>query len=83
MLERHDPQLALLDIAMPDITGIDVLKEIRRRGRDFPVVMITAYGSIDLAVEAMREGAYDFIAKPFKPDHIALVVREGDRAAKT
>ena len=74
LLDRHDPQVALLDIAMPDITGIDVLKEIRRRGRDFPVVMITAYGSIDLAVEAMREGAYDFIAKPFKPDHVALVV---------
>ena len=36
VLERHDPQLALLDIAMADITGIDVLKEIRRRGRDFP-----------------------------------------------
>ena len=74
LLERHDPQIALLDIAMPDITGMEVLKEIRRRGRDFPVVMITAYGSIDLAVEAMREGAYDFIAKPFKPDHVALVV---------
>src|SRR5262245_6433640 len=59
---------------MPDSTGIEVLKEMRRRGRDFPVVMITAYGSIDLAVEAMREGAYDFIPKPFKPDHVALVV---------
>ena len=76
ILDRHDPQLALLDIAMPDITGMDVLKEIRQRGRDFPVVMITAYGSIDLAVEAMRQGAYDFIAKPFKPDHIALVVQK-------
>jgi two-component system response regulator AtoC len=76
ILDHHDPQLALLDIAMPDITGMDVLKEIRRRGRDFPVVMITAYGSIDLAVESMREGAYDFIAKPFKPDHVALVVQK-------
>ena len=76
LLERHDPQVALLDINMPDITGIDVLKELRRRGRDFPVVMITAYGSIDLAVEARREGAFDFIAKPFKPDHVALVVQK-------
>ena len=76
VLERHDPQLALLDIAMADITGIDVLKEIRRRGRDFPVVMITAYGSIELTVEAMREGAYDFIPKPFKLDHIVLVVQK-------
>ena len=76
VLERHDPQLALLDIAMADITGVDVLKEIRRRGRDFPVVMITAYGSIELTVEAMREGAYDFIPKPFKLDHIVLVVQK-------
>jgi DNA-binding NtrC family response regulator len=76
VLERHDPQLALLDIAMADITGVDVLKEIRRRGRDFPVVMITAYGSIELTVEAMRQGAYDFIPKPFKLDHIVLVVQK-------
>ena len=76
LLERHDPQVALLDIAMADITGIEVLKEIRRRGRDFPIVMITAYGSIDLTVQAMREGAYDFIPKPFKLDHIALVIQK-------
>jgi DNA-binding NtrC family response regulator len=76
LLERHDPQVALLDIAMADISGIEVLKEIRRRGRDFPVVMITAYGSIDLTVQAMREGAYDFIPKPFKLDHIALVIEK-------
>ena len=75
-IERHDPQLALLDIAMADITGVDVLKEIRRRGRDFPVVMITAYGSIELSVEAMREGASHFIPKPFKLDHIVLVVQK-------
>ena len=61
---------------MPDLSGIDILKEIRNRGKDFPVVMITAYGSIDLAVQAMREGAYDFIPKPFKPEHIALVVQK-------
>ena len=76
LLERHDPQVALLDIGMADITGIEVLKEIRRRGRDFPIVMITAYGSIDLTVQAMREGAYDFIPKPFKLDHIALVIQK-------
>ena len=48
----------------------------RIREKDFPVVMITAYGSIDLAVEAMKEGAYDFVPKPFKPSHIALVVEK-------
>jgi two-component system, NtrC family, response regulator AtoC len=76
LLDTHDPQTALLDIAMPDLSGIKVLKEIRNRGKDFPVVMITAYGSIDLAVQAMREGAYDFIPKPFNPEHIAVVVQK-------
>jgi DNA-binding NtrC family response regulator len=73
-IDRHDPQLVFLDIEMPGMRGIDVLKEIRKREKDFPVVMITAYGSIDLAVEAMKEGAYDFIPKPFKGGHVAVVV---------
>ena len=76
LLDQHDPEMALLDVAMPDFSGLDILKEIRRRGRDFPVVMITAYGSIDLAVQAMRQGAHDFISKPFEPDHIAVVVQK-------
>jgi DNA-binding NtrC family response regulator len=76
LLEHQMPQLMLLDIELPIIKGLDVLKEIRKRGRDFPIVMITAYGSIDLAVEAMKEGAYDFIPKPFKPGHIALIVQK-------
>lgn len=76
VLDRQDPQMALLDIELPGMKGLEILKEIRNRGRDFPVVMITAYGSIDLAVQAMKEGAYDFIPKPFKPGHIALVVQK-------
>jgi DNA-binding NtrC family response regulator len=68
--------MVFLDIEMPGMKGLDVLREIRTREKDFPVVMITAYGSIDLAVEAMKEGAYDFVPKPFKPSHIALVVEK-------
>jgi DNA-binding NtrC family response regulator len=76
MIERHDPQMVFLDIEMPGMKGLEVLRELRRREKDFPVVMITAYGSIDLAVEAMKEGAYDFIPKPFKATHIAHVVEK-------
>jgi len=75
-IDRQDPSMIFLDIEMPGMKGIDVLKEIRKREKDFPVVMITAYGSIDLAVEAMKEGAYDFIPKPFKAGHIAAVVNK-------
>src|SRR5882724_1781331 len=74
LLDRQNPQLVLLDIEMPDMNGIDMLREIRRGEHDVTVVMITAYGTIERAVEAMKEGAYDFIPKPFEPDHIALIV---------
>jgi len=76
MMLRQAPQMAFLDIEMPGMKGIDVLKEIRRRDLDFPVVMITAYGTIDLAVEAMKGGAFDFIPKPFKGNHVALVIEK-------
>jgi len=74
IIDHQDPQMVFLDIEMPGMKGLDVLREIRKREKDFPVVMITAYGSVDLAVEAMKDGAYDFIPKPFKAGHIALVV---------
>jgi len=75
-LERHTPQLVLLDIEMPGMNGLEVLKEIRKREHDVVVVMITAHGTLERAVQAMREGAYDFIPKPFEPDHIALIVKK-------
>lgn len=76
LIDHQDPQMVFLDIEMPGMKGLDVLREIRTREKDFPVVMITAYGSVDLAVEAMKEGAYDFVPKPFKPSHVALVVEK-------
>jgi DNA-binding NtrC family response regulator len=76
LLEKQSPQIALLDIEMPGMSGLEVLKEIRARGMDVTVVMITAYGTVERAVEAMKEGAYDFIPKPFDPEHIALTVQK-------
>jgi DNA-binding NtrC family response regulator len=70
------PDLILLDIEIPLKNGLDVLKEIRRRRDDTTVIMITAYGTIQRAVEAMKEGAFDFITKPFELDHIALIVEK-------
>src|SRR5215475_6765453 len=74
--ESSRPDLIILDYMMPDLSGLEVLKELRKRENDAPVVMITAYGTMERAVEAMKEGAYDFITRPFEPDHIALVVRK-------
>jgi len=75
-IESAPPDLVILDYMMTDLSGLDVLKELRRRDYDTPVVMMTAYGTVERAVEAMREGAYDFITRPFEPDHIALVVQK-------
>jgi DNA-binding NtrC family response regulator len=74
--EGSRPDLLILDFMMPDLSGLDVLRELRKKQDDTPVIMITAYGTVDRAVEAMREGAYDFITRPFEPDHIALVVEK-------
>ncbi|HWP60464.1 MAG TPA: sigma-54 dependent transcriptional regulator [Candidatus Acidoferrales bacterium] len=74
--ESFQPDLVLLDYMMPDMNGIDVLKEIRRRSSDIPVIMVTAYGSIERAVQAVKAGAYDFIPKPFEPEHMILVVQK-------
>jgi len=75
-IEAECPELVLLDIEMPVKNGLDVLKEIGQRRFDTTVIMITAYGSIARAVQAMKEGAFDFITKPFELDHIALVVEK-------
>jgi len=75
-IESSSPDLVILDYMMPDITGLEVLKELRARGNDIPVIMITAYGSVDRAVESMKAGAYDFITRPFDPDHIEIIIRK-------
>jgi DNA-binding NtrC family response regulator len=75
-VEKEGPDLLVLDIEMPVKSGLHVLQELRRRGSETTVIMITAYGTIERAVQAMKEGAYDFITKPFDLDHIALVVEK-------
>jgi len=75
-LTSNPPNLIILDFMMPELSGIDVLKELRQRDDDTPVIIVTAYGTVERAVEAMQAGAYDFITRPLKPDHCALVVRK-------
>jgi DNA-binding NtrC family response regulator len=75
-IESAPPDLVILDFMMPDMSGLEVLKELRNRGNDTPAILITAYGSVERAVEVMKAGAYDFITRPFDPDHIEIVVRK-------
>jgi DNA-binding NtrC family response regulator len=74
LLDKENPQMVFLDIELPDMNGLEALKAIRKRQNDVAVVIITAYGSIERAVQAMKDGAYDFISKPLKPGYVALVV---------
>jgi DNA-binding NtrC family response regulator len=72
-------QIVLSDLKLPGHSGIDVLREARRAEPTLPVILVTAYGSVDEAVTAMKEGAFDFIQKPVDLDHLRLLL---DRAAK-
>src|SRR6266705_1452489 len=76
-IQQNPPGLVFLDIQMPKLNGIEVLKRVRKEWQDLPVIIMTAYGTIAGAVEAMKEGATDFVTKPFDIDHVKIVI---DRA---
>ncbi|HEV2491747.1 MAG TPA: sigma-54 dependent transcriptional regulator [Terriglobia bacterium] len=71
------PDLILLDIEMPEESGLELLRELKAAEASPLVVMITAYGSEKIAVEAMKSGAYDYLPKPFEVDELRLVVAKG------
>jgi two-component system nitrogen regulation response regulator NtrX len=82
LVGEEAPDLVLLDIALPGMDGLEVLQELKRLYPFLPVVMISAYGSVENAVKATRLGAYDFIEKPPHADKILLTVRNGLELAR-
>ncbi|MGB8991985.1 MAG: sigma-54 dependent transcriptional regulator [Desulfobaccales bacterium] len=77
-LVRQVPvDLVFLDIRMPEIDGFEILESLKKEDPWLTVIMMTAYGSIDIAVEAMKRGAYDFITKPFNKEPLLRAVRQG------
>jgi two-component system response regulator FixJ len=87
-LERFDPErpgCIVLDVRMPRMTGLDLQTELAERGVETPIVFITAYGEVSLAVRACKAGAVDFIEKPFSDQTLLEAIRqalEKDRAAR-
>jgi DNA-binding NtrC family response regulator len=91
-IQQEAPSLVLLDLELPILSGIDVLDRLYGRGKATaqaatttlggndetipPIIVLTAFGSIDRAVEAMKLGAYDFLTKPFDPDHLGIVIQK-------
>jgi len=77
LLEREEVDLVLLDLMLPAMSGMEVLKQIQQRDPDQVVVIITAFSSIEGAIDAMREGAFHYIPKPFKNEEVLHTVRKG------
>ena len=73
-ISRVPHKIVLTDLRMPDGSGIDVLRAARNADSDVPVIVMTAYGSIDEAVQAMKDGAHDFLQKPVDSNHLLLLV---------
>jgi len=76
VLDREEVSLVLSDVRMPGMDGVTLLKEIKGRHPDIPVILITAFASLDSAVAAMKEGAWDYLTKPFQIDEIREVVQQ-------
>jgi len=68
----------LSDVVMPGMDGLALLQALKQKKVEDPVIMMSAYGNLDTAVEAMKRGAYDYVNKPFKPDEILLILRKAE-----
>ena len=75
-LEEQKPDIVLLDIYLGEINGIQLLNRLRADGRDIPVIIMTAHSDVSLAVKAMKEGAADFVVKPFDLDHLGVLIEK-------
>ena len=78
LLAGFGPDVVLTDVRMPKMSGLELLAELRTRGSQATVIVMSAYGSVELALEAMKAGAYDYIPKPFKSDEVVLALRKAD-----
>jgi len=74
ILNNNSIDIVLLDLKMPGMDGMEVLAKIRERNKEIQIIVITGYATVETAIEAMKQGAYDFIPKPFEPDQLRIVV---------
>ncbi|HEY3822330.1 MAG TPA: sigma-54 dependent transcriptional regulator [Polyangiaceae bacterium] len=77
-LEAFDPDVILTDVRMPRMGGLDLIGALKAKQHPATVIVMSAYGNVDLAIDAMKAGAYDYVSKPFKPDEIVLALRKAE-----
>ena len=75
IFDKESPQIALVDIRMPGIDGIEVLKKIKQKSEETEIIIITGHGAIDSAIEAVREGAFSYIQKPIEYERLSLDIK--------
>jgi two-component system response regulator AtoC len=78
LVDSFGPDVILTDVRMPKMNGLDLLATLKAKQNAATVIVMSAYGSVDLALEAMKAGAYDYVGKPFKPDEIVLALRKAE-----
>jgi len=76
IMEKDKPGIAVVDLVMPGMDGIELLKKAKKVSSNVEVIIITAYASIPTAIAAIREGAYDYIEKPFSPEKVELLIKK-------
>ena len=77
-MQRHAWDIILCDIKMPKMDGMALLKAAKAKGLEGTIIMMSAYGTVDTAVEAMKIGAYDYVSKPFNADEIILTLKKAE-----
>ncbi|HSQ64073.1 MAG TPA: sigma-54 dependent transcriptional regulator [Polyangiaceae bacterium] len=78
LVDSFGPDVILTDVRMPRMGGLDLLATLKAKNVGATVIVMSAYGSIDLALEAIKAGAYDYLSKPFKPDEVVLALRKAE-----
>lgn len=78
LVETFGPDFVITDVRMPKMGGLDLLATLKAKGNDATVIVMSAYGNTDLAIEALKAGAYDYVQKPFKPDEVVLALRKAE-----
>jgi two-component system, NtrC family, response regulator AtoC len=78
MVESFGPDFILTDVRMPKMGGLDLLSTLKAKGNEATVIVMSAYGNFELALEAMQAGAYDYVQKPFKNDEVLLALRKAE-----